>query len=124
MVMVVEKLTKLEELIPISIKKGARDSKIIKADRIVVGDWVYWKCRFGCPSYGKTLTCPPHSPNPKQTRALLKGYEYALLLKYDSTQDYNDLLIEIEREAFLRGFYKAWGLTAGSCKLCDTCNIS
>ncbi len=116
--------SQIDDVSRIAITKGARDSKIIKSDQIMVRDWVYWKCRFGCPTYGKTLTCPPHSPNPQQTRALLGEYEYALLLKYDSLQDYNSLLIDLEREAFLRGFYKAWSLTAGSCKLCEACNVS
>ena len=124
LVMLMEDLSKINELLTISINKGAKNSKIIKADRVLVGDWVYWKCRFGCPSYGKTFTCPPHSPNPQQTRALLKDYEHALLLMYDSTQNYNNLLLDLEREAFLMGFYKAWGLTAGKCNLCNTCNVS
>jgi predicted metal-binding protein len=122
--MFVEDYSKIVDVSTTAIARGAIDSKIIKADQVIVGDWVYWKCRFGCPSYSKTLTCPPKSPNPQQTRALLRDYEYALLLKYNSTQDYHSLLVDLEREAFLRGFYKAWSLTAGSCRLCETCNIS
>lgn len=114
---------KLEALSTHALQKGARGAKLIKVDQVVVIDWVYWKCRFGCPHYGKILTCPPYSPNPQQTRALLKGYEHALLLKYDSSQDYHRLLLEMEREAFLRGFYSAWSLTAGRCRLCESCNI-
>jgi predicted metal-binding protein len=117
-----ENKMKLEDLSTVAVQKGAKDAKIIDIDQISVADWVYWKCRYGCPSYGKTLTCPPHSPNPNQTRALLKGYKHALLLKYDSSQDYHQLLLELEREAFLRGFYKAWSLTAGGCRLCEKCD--
>jgi predicted metal-binding protein len=119
-----EDYSKIVDVSATATAKGAKDSKIIKTDRVIVGEWVYWKCRFGCSTYGNNLTCPPHSPNPEQTKALLREYEYALLLKYDSTQDYNNLLIGLEREAFLRGFYKALSLTAGSCKLCENCNIS
>ena len=89
-----------------------------------MSDWVFWKCRFGCPNYGSTLTCPPHSPNPQQTRALLQGYEWALLIKYDTSTEYHELLLELEREAFLGGFYKAFALTAGDCRLCEVCNPS
>jgi predicted metal-binding protein len=117
-----ENKMKLEDLSTLAVQKGAKDAKIIDIDQISVADWVYWKCRYGCPSYGKTLTCPPHSPNPNQTRALLNGYKHALLLKYDSVQDYHQLLLELEREAFLRGFYKAWSLTAGGCRLCENCD--
>lgn len=113
---------KLEALSTQALQKGAKGAKLIKVDQVVVADWVYWKCRFGCPHYGKTLTYPPYSPNPQQTRALLKGYEHALLLKYPS-QDHHRLLLELEREALLRGFYSVWGLTAGRCRLCESCNL-
>ncbi len=111
----------LDEFEEIAIKKGAADAKLIKADQVKVADWVYWKCRYGCVSYGKTLTCPPHSPTPDQTRKLLEGYDHALLLKYDSTEDYPRLLAELEKEAFLRGIYSAWGLSSGACRLCEDC---
>ena len=115
-------LTKLEEISTLAIQNGAKDAKLININQVVVADWVYWKCKFGCPHYGKTLTCPPYSPKPQQTRELLKGYKHALLLKYDSSQDPNKLLFEIEREVFLRGQYSALGLGAGRCRLCETCN--
>jgi predicted metal-binding protein len=44
-----------------------------------------------------------------------------LLLKYDSTEDYTRLLAELEKEAFLRGIYSAWGLSSGRCRLCEDC---
>ncbi|MCW4048869.1 MAG: DUF2284 domain-containing protein [Candidatus Bathyarchaeota archaeon] len=113
----------LETLSELARQKGAKASKLIQVEQVKVADWVYWKCRYGCPSYGKTLTCPPHSPSPQQTRELLKDYEYALLLKYDSTQDHNKLLIELEREAFLNGIYSAWGLSSGRCRLCEKCTL-
>jgi predicted metal-binding protein len=115
---------KLDDFKELAIKKGAADARLIKVDQIKVADWVYWKCRYGCDGYGKTLTCPPYSPTPNQTRQLLKGYEYALLLKYDSTDDYPKLLAELEREAFLRGIYSAWGLSSGRCRLCENCTTN
>ena len=114
----------LNEILKLAKEKGAINSKLLSPDKIVVAEWVSWKCRFGCPSYGKFFMCPPHAPTPEQTRALLKDYDSALLLQYTSTQDYHNLLLDLERESFLRGFYKALGLSAGSCRLCDMCNIS
>ena len=113
----------INEISSTAIKYGAQYSKIISVKQVEVGEWVYWKCRYGCSLYGKCFTCPPYSPNPKQMRAILMGYEYALLVRYDLTQDYHTLLLKLEREAFFGGLYKAFGLTAGSCRLCDTCNV-
>lgn len=115
-------VVKLKALSTLAVQRGAEDAKLITVDWVAVADWVYWKCRFGCPHYGKALTCPPYSPTPQQTRALLKGYEHALLLKY-SSQEYHRLLLELEREAFLRGFHQAWSLSAGRCRLCESCTL-
>jgi len=111
----------MDEISKLAIQGGAKESKLIPVDQVVVSDWVYWKCRFGCSNYGTNLTCPPHSPNPQQTRALLQGYKWALLIKYDSPE-YHRLLLDLEREAFLNGFYKALVLTAGGCSLCEVCD--
>jgi predicted metal-binding protein len=117
-----EKKSMLEDLKTFAIQRGADEAKLIKVDQIVVSDWVYWKCRYGCPDYGKTLTCPPYSPTPEQTRSLLKDYDSAIIVKnYSST--YHNLILELERKAFLTGFYKAFGLTAGQCHVCESCNV-
>ena len=42
----------------LAIRLGAVDAKVIRADQVVVREWVRWKCRFGCNSYGRSLMCP------------------------------------------------------------------
>jgi len=36
----------------------------------------------------------------------------------------NRIVEDVEREAFRKGYYLATGFTAGSCKLCDSCDVS
>jgi len=50
---------------------GAADAKVIPASDVVVEDRVALKCRAGCISYGKKLTCPPHVPTPDEFRRIL-----------------------------------------------------
>lgn len=63
---------------------GAADARIIPADGIVVEDRVGLKCRSGCPSYGKYLTCPPHALAIEEFRNSLRDYHVALLVKFKS----------------------------------------
>jgi len=105
-----------------AIQEGAEDARVIRAIDIVVADWTRWKCRYGCPNYGKNLMCPPHSPTPDQTRSLLKDYEYALIIKHDSDKDYHSHLLSLERHTFLSGYHAALSMTAGGCRLCSECN--
>jgi len=63
---------------------GAADARIIPADMIVVEERVRLKCRSGCPSCGKYLTCPPHAPDVEEFRKYLRDYHSALLVKFKS----------------------------------------
>jgi len=100
---------------------GAVEAKIIPAKSIVTAEWVRLKCQFGCDGYGQCLTCPPHSPTPEQTRRMLGFYKSALLIHGDAYTDIRSMVPVLEREIFLDGFYKAFGMGAGPCNLCNTC---
>ena len=100
---------------------GAVEAKVIPAKSIVAAEWVRLKCQFGCDGYGQCLTCPPHSPTPEQTRRMLGFYKSALLIHGDAYTDIRSMVPVLEREIFLDGFYKAFGMGAGPCNLCKTC---
>jgi predicted metal-binding protein len=106
------------------LESGAEDARIIPVKEVVVAEWPRWKCRFGCPNYGKSLLCPPNSPTPDETRRLLNEYEYAILVKHDSSKNDHPVLIELERHAFLSNLPKSLALGSGRCRLCDECNTS
>jgi len=114
-----------------ALKAGATHSKIIDCDKIVTGLWVRLKCQYGCGEYGKCLTCPPYSPTPDYTSKMLKDYSKALLIAFDVKPEagnrlwrrIRDLTFELEREMFLDGYYKAFGMGAGPCHLCDKCDV-
>ena len=71
-------------LVKNALELGALEAKIILASKIFVEDRVVLKCRSGCISYGKKLTCPPYVPTPDQFRKILDEYKYVLLVKYIS----------------------------------------
>jgi predicted metal-binding protein len=114
----------LEDLRLSVLESGAEDARIIPVKEVVVAEWPRWKCRYGCPNYGKNLLCPPNSPTPDETRRLLNEYEYAILVKHDSRRNDQPVLIELERRAFLSNLPKALALGSGRCRLCDECNTS
>ena len=65
---------KLEDFCRKAIELGAAKAKIIKAEDVIVADWVRLKCQYGCGGYGKRLSCPPYSPTPSETRKVMAGY--------------------------------------------------
>jgi len=119
----------LKRLCRLGVKFGASEAKPIKAEDVVVSDWVRLKCQYGCDGYGKSLTCPPYSPTPEQFRNVLKGYERAILLKFSPKghegdwKDPHDVVVKLEREAFLSDYHSAFGVACGPCPHCDECNL-
>jgi len=117
-----EKKDDISRLCSLAVQVGAVDPKVIRADQVVVRNWTRWKCQFGCSSYGTSLRCPPYTPTPEETRALLKEYDFALLFR-SKPSSLQTLAVELERQIFLEGYHAALAFTAGSCRLCDVCNI-
>ncbi len=116
--------TLFNQLIKKAVELGCSQAIVIHTNTITVGRWVQLKCKYGCEEYGKKLTCPPHSPSFEEMREILKEYNKALLLHGHLSWQMRYITAEIEKHAFSMGFYKAFGLGAGPCKLCETCETA
>ena len=120
----------LEEYCKRAVERGATHAKQIHPSSVVIAAWVRWKCQFGCPEYGKRYCCPPDNPTPEQTRALIDCYHRAILFHVEVpyTPDrgtfgkkYYEMLTDLEGEIFKDGYYKAFVLVAGYCRVCKEC---
>jgi len=111
-------------LIKKAIELGCEQAVIIHTNTIAVGRWVQLKCKYGCEEYGEKLTCPPHSPSYEEMKEILREYNKALLLHGHLSWQMRYITAEIEKMAFTMGFYKAFGLGAGPCKLCENCETT
>jgi predicted metal-binding protein len=110
-----------------ALERGAQRAEEIDPRSIATAEWVRMKCQFGCPGFGMRLCCPPHTPAPDVTRRVIDSYEKALLLqqsveKGGRTKDFNEIVVRLEIEIFLDGYYKAWSMGSGPCRLCKTCD--
>jgi predicted metal-binding protein len=116
----------LEFLCKKVLRSGAKDCKIIDVSSVKTGAWVRNKCQYGCPEFAKRLTCPPYTPDAGETQKILDSYKKAILIHCQSSskKDISKIAVEIEREAFLLGFYKAWAMGAGPCRLCPRCDVN
>ncbi len=130
---------KLDTLIQ-ELERIHDDFKLIPVKDIQVAEWVRWKCEYGCKAFGKHLTCPPYTPGPEETRKLLKCYEQALITRFnnvgpnlkvppahlhhylwDAILTMHNTMFELERHAFLAGYYKAFAMAALPCSFCRDC---
>jgi predicted metal-binding protein len=125
-------------------KRGVDDAIVVETSKVYTAPWVRMKCQFGCIGYGTGLCCPPYTPDDQKTRAILDGYDYALLLhrhvdknvgtgedlkaqlkaQFKVGEEFRALAFDLERKLFLDGYYKAWSMGVGKCMKCRTCNIT
>jgi len=119
----------LESFCKKAIKMGIEGAKIIDPGSIVTAEWVRMKCQYGCPGFGMSLCCPPRTPTPDITRKVIGSYQKAILLhrrlqKGEMMGTFNEVVVRLEIEMFLNGYYKAWSMGSGPCRRCKECNLS
>ena len=114
----------LDKFCRLARKLGTKDAKVVSTRDVFTSAWVRRKCQYGCGAYGQYLTCPPYSPSSEETRKVLDSYNTAILIHCDGeSDDVGDIVVQLEREVFLSGYYKAFALGAGPCGLCSKCNL-
>ncbi len=134
-------LQDLQTLQDKALEAGASAAKTVEVAKIKTGAWTRMKCQFGCPNYGATLCCPPYAPDYETTQKFLAEYRCAIIVEYTAhlasgagPEDFVkadmkisngllDILLSLERDAFLLNHYRAFALKAGRCRLCDKCNL-
>jgi predicted metal-binding protein len=110
----------LEILKELALEWGAISTQVIPAHEVVFDERTVYKCQYGCPSYGRFLTCPPFTPLPSEFEKALRTYEWAIMVECDLA-DLNRLVVEVEKAAMRSGYYLALGLKGHRCYLCEEC---
>lgn len=117
----------LEDYCEKALEMGIDGAKAIDPHSIVTAEWVRMKCQYGCPGFGMRLCCPPYTPTPDVTRKVIDSYERAILLhqglrKGERKKAFSEAIVRLEIEIFLEGYYKAWSMGSGPCRLCKECD--
>ncbi len=102
----------MEYLLQRALELGAEKAKIIDTETVAVADWVRWKCQYGCPLFEKDPFHPPLAPDAASTKKVLGEYTRAILLNGPNGQTLTEAAVKLEGEAYQRGYYKAFALTA------------
>jgi len=104
-------------------RPGVLGARVIPPADVITAAWVKMKCRFGCDGYGQCLVCPPFTPTAEETRRVLDGYRRAVLIHFGPGVRATKTVAALEREIFLKGAWKAFGLGCGPCDICKECPV-
>lgn len=104
-----------------ALKLGAADAVVFNIEDIEFDSRTILKCMFGCSDWGKGNTCPsrPNSLKPWEYEQVLKKYKWGVIIHCHDKKDSQRISFEIERQAFLDGYYFAFSLS--DCSLCENC---
>jgi len=104
-------------------KPDVKDVRIISPSDVVTAAWVKLKCQFGCDGYSQCLVCPPFTPTSEQMRVVLDCYNRAILIHFGPKAAVKKVVADLEKDFFLSGAWKAFGLSAGPCYFCRRCPV-
>ena len=114
--------TDVSEWVHTALKSGFVKAVQISSTDVVTAPWVRIKCRFGCAGYGKNHQCPPDGMDDHTIKEILSSYSTAFLLEGTPPAiDFHNMLLELEKKAFLAGYHKALVFGAGHCPVCKHC---
>lgn len=110
------------QLINSALALGFENAVAISVDSVKTAPWVRKKCECGCAGFGKKLQCPPHGMSHHDTAEMLGCYEKAILVEgAPPGKQFHEMLLSLERDAFLKGYHKAFVFGAGPCPVCPAC---
>lgn len=123
-------MKQLKPYLQTALKRELSHAVVVETSKVFTEPWVRMKCQFGCFMYGKRLCCPPRTPTPEEMRKILDSYKYGILLHrhiqkgYKYVNEFNEIIVDLERTIFLDGHYKTWAVGSGPCTICKECNIT
>ncbi len=104
-----------------ALQLGADHAVLFDIEDIAFDPRTILKCMFGCSDWGKGHTCPsrPGSPMPWEYKEIFEKYSWGVIIHSGSKKVSQEVSFEIEREAFIQGYYFAFSLS--DCALCKEC---
>ena len=111
----------MDRYVGMALEKGAVDAMIIDVADIVFDPRTYLKCAWGCEEFGQ-LKCSPDLIKPWEAEPIFRRYSKALLVHTFEKKLNVDIAWEVERAAFLDGYYFAFALY--DCSGCEICEAS
>jgi len=114
---------------------GFDDFKWTNGEDIIVRQWVRFKCKLMCGTYGTKPVCPPNMPGIDECRRFFNEYSKVLIIRitkkaHHRNEDSNvfaeldDKLMNFEKALFYEGYHKVMALPATICDRCAVCAVT
>jgi predicted metal-binding protein len=113
----------MEKYVHLATELHMINAKIISLKEIFFDIRAILKCRWGC-EYDlpeNNIKCHSRDTTYEERVEMVKRYNHILLLHSHDARELSAAVLEIERNAFLDGYYLAFGIR--TCNLCKDCAV-
>ena len=115
-------MTEFENYLNLARDLDMLDAKLIRGEDIFFDIRAILKCRWGCEDFfNQTIKCSTRDTSYDERVEMIKRYHHILLVHSHDARALSKAVLEIERKAFLDGYYFAHAIRA--CKLCKICAV-
>jgi predicted metal-binding protein len=112
----------MEKYIHLAKELGMVNAMIISPKDIFFDIRAILKCRWGCEDYfHQSIRCHTRDTTYQERVEMIKRYNYILLVHSNDARRLSEAVLEIERTAFLDGYYFAFAIRF--CNLCKACAL-
>ncbi len=115
-------VSNLDKYVALALEHKMLHAKLITPKNIVFDIRALLKCRWGCEDYARQdPRCHDRGTTYEQRLAMVQQYNNILLIHSNNANQLSKAVLEIERTAFLDGYYFAFGIRF--CNLCKVCVV-
>ena len=112
----------MEKYIQLAKELNMVDALIVSPDQISFDIRALLKCRWGCEDfYPGNIRCDQRGTTYQERVEMVKRYNHILLVRSHDARTLSAAVLEIERIAFLDGYYFAFAIR--TCNLCEPCSV-
>jgi len=115
-------LPTFEKYVELAKSLKAVDARLIAPQDICFDVRAILKCRWGCEDFFQnSIRCSTRDTTYQERIEMVKSYNNILLVHAHDARELSAAVLEIERAAFLDGYYFACAIRA--CSLCKVCAV-
>jgi predicted metal-binding protein len=112
----------MKKYLQLAKKLNMADAVLITPQQVCFDKRVMLKCRWGCDSNGNdSLKCNARGTTFNERIEIIRCYTHILLLHAHDARKLTRAALEIERTAFLDGYYFASAIRC--CNFCENCSL-
>jgi predicted metal-binding protein len=112
----------MEQYIKLAKDLGMADALLVSPQKICFDIRALLKCRWGCEDYSAdNIKCGSRGTTYQERVEMVNRYQHILLVHSNDARVLSNAVLEIERTAFLDGYYFAFAIR--TCNLCKECKV-